>query len=834
MVKNASAPMISVLAIGGLLGCAATCNRLDAAEFAGTVQGAGSPIAGSTVTLYAADEGKPKQLAQGKTDDGGAFKLDASKAPSDGVLYVVAKGGAPKAVGAKGPNDAIALLAVLGSERPKTVMVNEFTTIASVWTAAQFLEGDTLSGTKLGLRIAAGNVPNFVDLSTGGYGTTIQDALNSTQTPTMANFATLANVLAGAVTQVVPDATSRFLAAATPRNGKAPTDTLTALEGVARDSGYKPERLFALLDAFYPVPKGKNLRQTPFMPYLTWAPSAWVLALKFTGGGLSAPGKLMIDSQGNVWAGNNMIVGAQNQDALWAGSLSKFAPNGKPLSPMTFGFTGGGVEGIGFGLAIDAQDNVWGTCYGSKAIVKFDKTGKPLSPPGGYTFGGKLGMMQQIIVAPNGDVWAADVENSQIVYLPKGDPEKVQFFFVNQSKDPLRNPGHLLAPFSMVIDQQNRIWVGNAAADWVSRFSAADPSKVEKFKVGYSVSGMGVDSQGNVWVTNRLGSSWRGAEVLARMLWAARDHGNADPTLTTAMSKQASGEWEGGSVSVLRPDGSQYPFSPISGNGLAGPWAVAIDGNDNVWVSNFVSNKVGIVQLCGANANAWPPGKKMGDPISPPGGYVGGGLQMQVDIDIDPAGNVWVSNNWQDIQSLLERNAEPLSTRGAGQGIVCFYGMAKPVRTPLIGPVHSEVPFAAAVGPFGLVASSADEAGPRSPPHIELILLITGLATAGILVVFVAPVPVMKLLFGQAPSDGLSLLIIRHWGLLVCLVGALLIYAAYHAEVRVPTLIVAIVEKVALVLGLLISPFRRRPTVLAVALADAGMSAVYLKYLAGL
>jgi hypothetical protein len=28
---------------------------------------------------------------------------------------------------------------------------------------------------------------------------------------------------------------------------------------------------------------------------------------------------------------------------------------------MTTGFTGGGLEGIGFGLAIDADDNVWGT-----------------------------------------------------------------------------------------------------------------------------------------------------------------------------------------------------------------------------------------------------------------------------------------------------------------------------------------------------------------------------------------------------------------------------------------------------------------------------------------
>ena len=118
--------------------------------------------------------------------------------------------------------------------------------------------------------------------------------------------------------------------------------------------------------------------------------------------------------------------------------------------------------------------------------------------------------------------------------------------------------------------------------------------------------------------------------------------------------------------------------------------------------------------------------------------------------------------------------------------------------------------------------------------HIELILSVTGLATASVLVVFLAPVPVMKVLFGQSPSDTLSLLIVRHWGLLICLVGALIIYAAYHAEVRVPTLIIAIAEKVVLVLGLLISPFRQRPTVLAMAVADAGMSAVYVMYLTGL
>ena len=89
------------------------------------------------------------------------------------------------------------------------------TTVASVWTNNEFHNGTALQGHALGLKIAAGNVPNFVDLQTGGWGTTIQDPLNSSQTPTMANFATLADVLAGCVTRVQHDACGKLLAAAT-------------------------------------------------------------------------------------------------------------------------------------------------------------------------------------------------------------------------------------------------------------------------------------------------------------------------------------------------------------------------------------------------------------------------------------------------------------------------------------------------------------------------------------------------------------------------------------------------------------------------------------------
>jgi len=680
--------LVLKLTLAGLLMAALVVSEAaSAADIQGQVQGGGAPIAQSTVILMQASAGEPKHLAQTKTDANGNFAIHGTGAPGSS-LYLVASGGVPAANKAAGSNAAILLLTVVGSKPPAHVIINEMTTIASVVTHTQFIVGTGIRGSPLALGIAAGNVPNFVDLQTGGYGATIQDALNSGQTPTMANFATLSSVVAGCVTLVKADACTRLYAAASPPSGGPPVDTLSSVESIAHNPWHQPDKIFALLDYFYPVPKGKTMRPTPFMPYLTYSPSAWVFPLKFTGGGLSGPGKLMIDSEGNAWAGDNFIVGAQNQDALWAGNLSKFAPNGKPLSPMTTGFTGGGVEGIGFGLAIDSHDNVWGTTYGTKAIVKFDKTGKPLSPPDGYNFGGQLGQMQGIVVTPKGDVWTVDIEKSQVIYLPQGDPAKAQFFCQNKSSDPLKNPCKLLAPFHLVIDQQDRIWISNVLSDNVTRFPASDPSKLEFFKAGWSGSGMAVDSLGNVWVCNRSGSSERAHAKILEAMAAAKIGGEAAfaKVLVDMWTTQKPGYESGGSVTVFRPDGSQASFSPVYGKGLASPWAISVDGNDNVWVTNLATSSYGIVELCGFRTEHCPPGVHPGDAISPVGGYVGGGLQMQVDAQVGPAGDVWVTNNWQYYPAALGKVDEALSTLGAGQGLVVFYGMAKPVKTPLIGP----------------------------------------------------------------------------------------------------------------------------------------------------
>jgi len=679
--------------------CALTCLAMTAVSasaqvLTGFVKGGGAPIAKSEVTLYAADTGAPRQLTQATTDDRGAFKLTYGKAPANSVLYLVARGGTPSAAAAAGRNDAIALLAVLGGTPPTHVVVNEFTTIASVWTSAQFLTGEGLRGTALGLRIAAGNVPNLVDLETGGLGPVIQDPLNSSQTPALATLNTLADLLAACITRVRGDACNALFAATTPPGGAAPTNTLTAAHNVARHPTHHAQSLFALLDAFYPVPVGKGWRPVPFIPYLSFAPSAWTLSLVFAGGGLNSLGGIAIDGDGNMWADDNFLVGSQSTIfRSFGGGLSKIAPDGRPLSPMTVGYRGGGIDGPGFGIAIGADDRVWATSLGAKNISVFDRaTGKPLSPETGYSFGGQLGSMQGIITTPNGDVWALDNEKDQIVYLPKGDATKGRILGRTVNGKPVDGTLQVKAPFHLAVDQQDRIWVTNSGSNTVTRFPASHPGTAEQITVGYAPRAVAIDGLGNAWIANTVGHPST-KEVLA--LIESKLKAKVERPFEDSASKADAAakmwidlfellvKYPGGDVSMVRPDGTVLP--PFDGGkSIIGPWGIAIDGDDNVWVANSTGRSV--TQLCGARPATCPPGMNTGDPISPPGGYIGG-LQIITDVAVDPAGNLWVANNWDRPDEGFKQVPDPAqSTRFGGNGTVVFFGVAKPVRTPLIGP----------------------------------------------------------------------------------------------------------------------------------------------------
>ena len=118
--------------------------------------------------------------------------------------------------------------------------------------------------------------------------------------------------------------------------------------------------------------------------------------------------------------------------------------------------------------------------------------------------------------------------------------------------------------------------------------------------------------------------------------------------------------------------------------------------------------------------------------------------------------------------------------------------------------------------------------------YIKPILLVSGIATAGMIAAFLAPALVLDQLFVAAPKDAVSLAVTRHWGVLVFCFGVLLIYAAFRAQSRQAVLAVTIVEKIALVAGLLLLPLELHSGAYVVAASDATFSLLYILYLAGL
>ena len=304
------------------------------------------------MTLYVTAPNAPTQLARGKTDENGAFNLNVDQTPADRVLYLVAKGGTPQAAADKSPNDAIALMAVLGTELPKTVTVNELTTVASTFTEARFINGEAITGNPLGLRIAAGNVPNLVDSETGGWGKVILDPLNSTQTTTLANLNTLGSLISAFFTVANDDWHARFLKAATPTGGATPKNTLEAMAGIARTPWANPKELYALFDEAYPQPADGSRRKAAFVPYLAYVPDDFVLMLCFAGGGYYAGGKLCFDVDGNLWSGQNWMPGSQSGVIKSiGGGVVKFTATGprsrrqSPASPAWPWTASVGVQG---------------------------------------------------------------------------------------------------------------------------------------------------------------------------------------------------------------------------------------------------------------------------------------------------------------------------------------------------------------------------------------------------------------------------------------------------------------------------------------------------------
>jgi hypothetical protein len=115
---------------------------------------------------------------------------------------------------------------------------------------------------------------------------------------------------------------------------------------------------------------------------------------------------------------------------------------------------------------------------------------------------------------------------------------------------------------------------------------------------------------------------------------------------------------------------------------------------------------------------------------------------------------------------------------------------------------------------------------------VGAVLVTTGAITAAAGVVAIAPRRALQFVFGSEPVDDQALLIARHWGLLVALVGGLLMYAAGQNAIRAAVMVVAVVEKLAIGVLVFSSPFRAKPIAAVVAAADSTMALLYVAILA--
>lgn len=114
--------------------------------------------------------------------------------------------------------------------------------------------------------------------------------------------------------------------------------------------------------------------------------------------------------------------------------------------------------------------------------------------------------------------------------------------------------------------------------------------------------------------------------------------------------------------------------------------------------------------------------------------------------------------------------------------------------------------------------------------QFKWVMLAGGLLTMTMLQAAIAPRAAMRQMFGVEPEGPVALLLARNWGLLVFAGGALLVWGAFHPEIRAPVLIFSAAGKLSFVILAASHPPFRRKAMLAI-VVDSLLVALFAAYL---
>jgi hypothetical protein len=110
--------------------------------------------------------------------------------------------------------------------------------------------------------------------------------------------------------------------------------------------------------------------------------------------------------------------------------------------------------------------------------------------------------------------------------------------------------------------------------------------------------------------------------------------------------------------------------------------------------------------------------------------------------------------------------------------------------------------------------------------NIGWILAVSGLLTCSMLAMAVAPRFASRFIFGEDIANASQTLVARSWGALIFASGLMLIYAAWHPEVRLPILLYSITGKLGFVVLVFANQRFRKQRAFAMALGDLAIVAL--------